>query len=75
MWLKWSSVRARLVTQNSLSMTESEKRWEALGLTKELQGEIKENVAKLFSSECKELPVVKKVYAKTMGDAPKTLMK
>lgn len=56
-------------------MTESEKRWEALGITKELQGEIKENVAKLFSSECKELPIVKRVYAKTMGDAPKTPMK
>lgn len=56
-------------------MTESEKRWEALGLTKELQGEIKENVVKLFESECKELPIVKKVYAKTMGDAPKTPMK
>ncbi len=59
----------------SLDMTESEKRWEALGITKELQGEIKENIAKLFSSECKELPIVKKVYAKTMGDAPKTPMK
>jgi len=56
-------------------MTESEKRWEALGIPKELQGKVKENVAKLFSSECKELPVIKKVYAKTMGDAPKTLMK
>ena len=70
-----SSVRARLVTQNSLSMREIEKRWEALGITKELQGEIKENVAKLFSSECNELPIAKKVYAKTMGDASKTPMK
>lgn len=91
MWLKWSSVRARLVTQNSLSMTESEKRWEALGITKELQGEIKENIVKLFESEAKRLldepkennevneatplPIVLKVYAKTMGDAPKTPMK
>lgn len=72
MWLKWSSVRARLVTQNSLSMTEIEKRWEALGITKELQGKVKENIAKLFESECKELPIVKKAYARIMGDAPKT---
>ena len=72
-------------------MTESEKRWEALGFTKELQGKVKENIVKLFESEAKRLldepkennevneatplPIVLKVYAKTMGDAPKTPMK
>lgn len=75
----------------SLDMTEIEKRWEALGFTKELQGEVKENIVKLFESEAKRLldepkennevneatplPIVLKVYAKTMGDAPKTPMK
>lgn len=71
----------------SLDMTEIEKRiekrWEALGLTKELKG-LFESEAKCLLDEPKEnnevnevtpLPIVLKVYAKTMGDAPKTPMK
>ena len=70
----------------SLDMTEIEKRiekrWEALGLTKELKG-LFESEAKHLLDEPKEnnefngvaLPIVLKVYAKTMGDAPKTPMK
>ena len=85
-----SSVRARLVTQNSLSMTEIEKRWEALGITKELQGKVKENIVKLFESEAKPLleepkeklefnevnfPMVTKVLGKTLYGAEPTPMK
>ena len=60
---------------NFYVMTENEKRWEALGIAKDLQDELKEGIAKLFESENKVLPIVERVYAKTMGGGPKTPMK
>ena len=78
------------MTEEQKVKEEAHKRWEALGLTDGLQGELKENIAKLFESEAKRLmeepkeklefnevnfPMVTKVLGKTLYGAEPTPMK
>lgn len=57
----WEKIKDRFfLTEKQRIRKQIQERWESLGFTKGLNGDIKENVSKLYECECKSNKKLKK---------------